>query len=183
MFLAARACLWVYRSGSFGEVPLQACHQPRGVVRHLRPHYHGSPLHPVYAPQPRKPLLQHHTRPRPAPELFHRHHQALCTWIAADGIEECRRTCGGHGYSKLSGLPTLFQNYVQVRALWGCRADNIFYLWVLLFCIIVLCTSVPLPHSSLCWLSCTCRSGIVTPPGCRSIERVEALWPSSQTRT
>jgi acyl-CoA oxidase len=24
-----------------------------------------------------------------------------------------RRTCGGHGYSKLSGLPTLFQNYVQ----------------------------------------------------------------------
>lgn len=25
----------------------------------------------------------------------------------------CRRTCGGHGYSKLSGLPTLFQNYVQ----------------------------------------------------------------------
>ncbi|GFR44234.1 hypothetical protein Agub_g5369 [Astrephomene gubernaculifera] len=39
--------------------------------------------------------------------------KALCTWIAADGIEECRRTCGGHGYSKLSGLPTLFQNYVQ----------------------------------------------------------------------
>ncbi|PNH11730.1 Peroxisomal acyl-coenzyme A oxidase 2 [Tetrabaena socialis] len=38
---------------------------------------------------------------------------ALCTWITADGIEECRRTCGGHGYSKLSGLPTLFQNYVQ----------------------------------------------------------------------
>ncbi|GLI67460.1 hypothetical protein VaNZ11_011657 [Volvox africanus] len=39
--------------------------------------------------------------------------KALCTWIAADGIEECRRTCGGHGYSKLSGLPSLFQNYVQ----------------------------------------------------------------------
>ncbi|GLC45233.1 hypothetical protein PLESTB_000722200 [Pleodorina starrii] len=39
--------------------------------------------------------------------------KALCTWITADGIEECRRTCGGHGYSKLSGLPTLFQNYVQ----------------------------------------------------------------------
>lgn len=39
--------------------------------------------------------------------------KALCTWVAADGIEECRRTCGGHGYSRLSGLPTLFQNYVQ----------------------------------------------------------------------
>ena len=39
--------------------------------------------------------------------------QALCTWIAADGIEECRRTCGGHGYSRLSGLPTLFASYVQ----------------------------------------------------------------------
>lgn len=40
--------------------------------------------------------------------------KALCTWITADGIEECRRTCGGHGYSKLSGLPSLFQSYVQV---------------------------------------------------------------------
>nr|AWK67839.1 ACOX [Dunaliella tertiolecta] len=39
--------------------------------------------------------------------------KALCTWITADGIESCRRTCGGHGYSKLPGLPTLFQNYVQ----------------------------------------------------------------------
>jgi len=39
--------------------------------------------------------------------------KSVCTWITANGIEECRRTCGGHGYSKLSGLPTLFQNYVQ----------------------------------------------------------------------
>lgn len=39
--------------------------------------------------------------------------KATCTWMTADGIEACRRTCGGHGYSKLSGLPTLFQNYVQ----------------------------------------------------------------------
>jgi len=39
--------------------------------------------------------------------------KALCTWTAADGIEACRRTCGGHGYSKLSGLPSLFENYVQ----------------------------------------------------------------------
>ncbi|KAI8467455.1 MAG: acyl-CoA dehydrogenase/oxidase C-terminal [Monoraphidium minutum] len=39
--------------------------------------------------------------------------KAVCTWITADGIEECRRTCGGHGYSRLSGLPSLFQSYVQ----------------------------------------------------------------------
>ena len=39
--------------------------------------------------------------------------KALCTWITADGIEKCRLTCGGHGFSKLSGLPTLLQNYVQ----------------------------------------------------------------------
>ncbi|GBF98378.1 peroxisomal acyl-coenzyme A oxidase [Raphidocelis subcapitata] len=39
--------------------------------------------------------------------------KAVCTWITADGIEECRRTCGGHGYSQLSGLPSLFASYVQ----------------------------------------------------------------------
>lgn len=39
--------------------------------------------------------------------------KAICTWITADGIEECRRTCGGHGYSRLSGLPDLFASYVQ----------------------------------------------------------------------
>mmetsp|Transcript_25494 Transcript_25494/g.55452 ORF Transcript_25494/g.55452 Transcript_25494/m.55452 type:complete len:695 (+) Transcript_25494:125-2209(+) len=39
--------------------------------------------------------------------------KAVCTWITAEGIEACRQTCGGHGYSRLSGLPTLFQSYVQ----------------------------------------------------------------------
>lgn len=39
--------------------------------------------------------------------------KAVCTWITADGIEACRRCCGGHGYSLLSGLPTLFASYVQ----------------------------------------------------------------------
>jgi acyl-CoA oxidase len=39
--------------------------------------------------------------------------KAVCTWITADGIERARSTCGGHGYSRLSGLPTLFANYVQ----------------------------------------------------------------------
>lgn len=38
--------------------------------------------------------------------------KAFCTWITSDGIEECRKACGGHGYSLSSGLPTLFTNYV-----------------------------------------------------------------------
>mmetsp|Transcript_4167 Transcript_4167/g.12679 ORF Transcript_4167/g.12679 Transcript_4167/m.12679 type:complete len:714 (-) Transcript_4167:72-2213(-) len=38
--------------------------------------------------------------------------KALCTWMTAEGIELCRQCCGGHGYSHLSGLPDLYQNYV-----------------------------------------------------------------------
>ena len=47
--------------------------------------------------------------------------QALSTWITCDGIEVCRRGCGGHGYSLLSGLPTLYASYVQ-NATW--EGDN-----------------------------------------------------------
>jgi len=39
--------------------------------------------------------------------------KAVCTWTCSDGIETCRRCCGGHGYSLLSGLPSLFASYVQ----------------------------------------------------------------------
>ncbi len=39
--------------------------------------------------------------------------QALSTWIASDGMEACRRACGGHGFSQLSGLPSILQSYVQ----------------------------------------------------------------------
>jgi acyl-CoA oxidase len=39
--------------------------------------------------------------------------QAVSTTIASDGMEACRRACGGHGYSLLSGLPTAFTHYVQ----------------------------------------------------------------------
>jgi len=39
--------------------------------------------------------------------------KAVCTWQTADGAEACRRCCGGHGYSRLSGLPDLFSSYVQ----------------------------------------------------------------------
>lgn len=47
--------------------------------------------------------------------------KALSTWITCDGIEACRRGCGGHGYSLLSGLPTLYASYVQ-NATW--EGDN-----------------------------------------------------------
>eukprot|EP01052_Picozoa_sp_SAG31_P022612 SAG31_NODE_1807_length_7230_cov_4.804885_4_plen_398_part_00 len=34
--------------------------------------------------------------------------KSLCTTIASDGIEECRRACGGHGFSMSSGIPQLY---------------------------------------------------------------------------
>jgi len=46
----------------------------------------------------------------------------MTTRITADGIEECRKCCGGHGYSRLSGLPDLFADYVPTCTYEG---DNI----------------------------------------------------------
>ena len=34
--------------------------------------------------------------------------KSLCTTIGSDGIEECRRACGGHGFSMSSGLPQIY---------------------------------------------------------------------------
>lgn len=48
--------------------------------------------------------------------------------MAADGIEVARRTCGGHGYSALSGLPRLFASYVQ-NVTWE-GDNNVLYLQV-----------------------------------------------------
>ena len=47
--------------------------------------------------------------------------QAVCSWITCDTIERCRLSCGGHGYSLLSGLPSIYASYVQ-NATW--EGDN-----------------------------------------------------------
>merc|ERR1719356_1845858 len=39
--------------------------------------------------------------------------KALCSRITSDGIEACRRACGGHGYLAVSGIPELLGNYIQ----------------------------------------------------------------------
>eukprot|EP00300_Choanocystis_sp_HF-7_P036644 c52510_g1_i1.p1 GENE.c52510_g1_i1~~c52510_g1_i1.p1 ORF type:complete len:724 (+),score=107.53 c52510_g1_i1:88-2172(+) len=37
--------------------------------------------------------------------------KAMCTVVTADGIEDARRACGGHGFSAFSGLPYLLSWY------------------------------------------------------------------------
>lgn len=39
--------------------------------------------------------------------------KSMSTTVAADGIEDCRRCCGGHGYLACSGLPELSGNFLQ----------------------------------------------------------------------
>jgi len=39
--------------------------------------------------------------------------KSFTTTIAADGIEDCRKACGGHGFLQCSGLPELFTTYLQ----------------------------------------------------------------------
>ncbi|KAK9716339.1 hypothetical protein RND81_06G226700 [Saponaria officinalis] len=48
--------------------------------------------------------------------------KSLTTSVTADGIEECRKLCGGHGYLVSSGLPELFAVYVPACTYEG---DNI----------------------------------------------------------
>eukprot|EP00160_Parvularia_atlantis_P014362 Unigene3536_Nuclearia_a/m.10794 Unigene3536_Nuclearia_a/g.10794 ORF Unigene3536_Nuclearia_a/g.10794 Unigene3536_Nuclearia_a/m.10794 type:complete len:321 (+) Unigene3536_Nuclearia_a:1161-2123(+) len=38
--------------------------------------------------------------------------KSLCTYLTADGIEVCRKACGGHGYHAFSGFPQLENDYV-----------------------------------------------------------------------
>ncbi|XP_043716446.1 peroxisomal acyl-coenzyme A oxidase 1-like [Telopea speciosissima] len=48
--------------------------------------------------------------------------KSLTTTATADGIEECRKLCGGHGYLCSSGLPELYAAYVPACTYEG---DNI----------------------------------------------------------
>lgn len=38
--------------------------------------------------------------------------KAFCSWVGCAGIEVCRMSCGGHGYSQASSLPLLYANIV-----------------------------------------------------------------------
>lgn len=38
--------------------------------------------------------------------------KSLTTTLGVAGIEECRRACGGHGYSLFSGLGQFYQDYL-----------------------------------------------------------------------
>ncbi|KAJ9556155.1 hypothetical protein OSB04_010769 [Centaurea solstitialis] len=48
--------------------------------------------------------------------------KSLTTSATADGIEECRKLCGGHGYLVSSGIPELFATYVPACTFEG---DNV----------------------------------------------------------
>ncbi|XP_056406303.1 peroxisomal acyl-coenzyme A oxidase 1 isoform X1 [Hyla sarda] len=37
--------------------------------------------------------------------------KAFTTWAASYGIEECRMACGGHGYSRSSGIPDIYVTF------------------------------------------------------------------------
>nr|QFF91504.1 acyl-CoA oxidase 1 isoform 1 [Potamotrygon motoro] len=37
--------------------------------------------------------------------------KAFTSWVATAGIEECRMACGGHGYSRSSGLPDIYVTF------------------------------------------------------------------------
>lgn len=45
--------------------------------------------------------------------------KSVMTTIVCDGIEKCRKLCGGHGYSRFSGLIDLFSNYVPSQTYEG----------------------------------------------------------------
>lgn len=47
--------------------------------------------------------------------------KATCTWLTAELIDQCRQTCGGHGYSSYSGFGKAYNDWV-VQCTW--EGDN-----------------------------------------------------------
>ena len=54
--------------------------------------------------------------------LCHNILKLLLYMLYQDGIEECRKLCGGHGYLVSSGLPELFAVYIPACTYEG---DNV----------------------------------------------------------
>ena len=52
--------------------------------------------------------------------------KGLCVKLACDGIEDCRKACGGHGYLLGSGVAALAADYV-----WQCTAEGDFVVMLL----------------------------------------------------
>lgn len=57
--------------------------------------------------------------------------KALYTEITYDGMQICRKACGGHGFSHYSGLPALLSEYASNTTLEG--ENTIMYLQVTRF--------------------------------------------------
>lgn len=45
--------------------------------------------------------------------------KAYCTSLSGDGVEECRKVCGGHGFSASSGFPHMYTNDVATQTYEG----------------------------------------------------------------
>ena len=52
--------------------------------------------------------------------------KGLCTFLAAEGIEDCRKSCGGHGYLLASGVAAFGADYV-----WQTTAEGDFIVMML----------------------------------------------------
>lgn len=63
-----------------------------------------------------------------------------------DGIEECRKLCGGHGYLCASGLPELYAAYVPACTYEG---DNTILLLQVFFLTVIVVNRVLGTHFSM----------------------------------
>ncbi|XP_066452702.1 peroxisomal acyl-coenzyme A oxidase 2-like isoform X2 [Eleutherodactylus coqui] len=97
--------------------------------------------------------------------------KALATEICSNGVEVCRKACGGHGYSLYSGLPSL---YTKVTASCTYEGENtVLHLQVARFlvkCFAAAQSGTPLPTSTA-YLSSPSASG------CQAATPIDFLNP------